>query len=127
MAVKTLAALARFLEELAGNDNGFLLVHDEAIAERIGKLAEELENLEAKWDALSTEQKAVEEAKLASWRKRRDRDGEYVDASLTPSLKELLKKKGGKAYLENYVYYMTRSGKWILRFERGGSNGRGKA
>ena len=112
--MKTLGALARLLEELAGAGPGFLVVHDEGVAKLLGQVVDEVERMAIAWDALTAEQKAAAEA--VEWRpSKRHEGGEIAPARLLPNLSRLLREKG-PTRLGSYIYYPA--GKWVLRFPR---------
>ena len=114
--MRTLRALARLFEELAETGPSFLVVHDEGVAKLLEQAVSELERMTAAWDALTTEQRATEEAEAVEWKpSKRHKGGEVAPAKLLPNLSRLLRERGPMR-LGGHVYYPA--GHWILRFPR---------
>ena len=118
--MKTFKALRELIELLASVDMGTLAVHDKAIAERIEGVIKGLEEAFNNWRSLTLEQRASEEINALSWNpSTKAPDGEYLKAELAPNLKALLESKGGKTRIGAYMYYLSKSGRYITRYKRG--------
>ena len=114
--LKTLGELLQLLAE----DSEFCLVHGEAVEKLLRHAKEELQRAREAWQALSDEDKLREIAAKAPWKKRLYGEGEYVAVDLVPSLVEAVKAKQGRLVAGEYVYAVSRNGKWLYRFPRGG-------
>jgi hypothetical protein len=108
--------LSELFRELA--DEEFAAVHREGVAKVLRQALEEIRRMKQTWQALEDEEKLLEIANAAPWRPSRTGEGEYVAADLVPTLAAAVKAKQGRLYAGNYVYVLSRNGKWIQRYVR---------
>jgi hypothetical protein len=80
--------------------------------------AAEIRNVKKAWEALHDEDKLAEIANAAPWKPSRSGEGEYVAADLVPTLAAAVKARQGRLYAGDYVYVLSRNGKWIQRYVR---------
>lgn len=118
-AVKFLKELGELLN-LLGENPEFLYTHAEAIERVVKQAAADIRYMKHAWQALSEEEKLQEIAAKAPWKRSRSGRGEYVAADLVPSLIRAVKAKQGRLYAGEYVYLLSKSGKWLQRFPRKG-------
>ena len=118
--MKWLKVLGELLLELDGVGIEFTLVHGEALEKLLRHVLEEAKRLKQAWEALSDEDKLTEIAAKAPWKRSRIGEGEYVAADLVPSLVQAVKAKQGRLYAGGYVYVLSKNGKWLQRYPRGG-------
>jgi hypothetical protein len=118
-AVKWLKGLGELLLQLGDLEPEFLFVHDEAIEKLLRQAAVDIRYMKHAWETLHDEEKLLEIANAAPWRKSRTGEGEYVAADLAPSLAEAIKARQGRLYAGDYVYTLSRNGRWIQRYARG--------
>ena len=117
--IKWMIELGVFLQQL-GEDGEFCFVHEEALEKLVRGLQEEVGRMRASWQALSEEDKLAEIAAKAPWKKSAYGDGEYVAAEQVLALVEAVKAKGGRLQLGEHAYVLSKNGKWLQRYPRGG-------
>ena len=117
--VRWLKELGALLQEL-GEDEEFCFVHEEALEKLVRGLQEEVNRMRASWQALSDEDKLMEIAAKAEWKPSKFGDGELTAVDSAPSLAEAVRAKGGRLVLGDRVYVLSKNGKWIQRYARGG-------
>jgi len=116
--VRWLKVLAELLSLLSEAEE-FLLVHDEAVEKLLRTALEEVKRMREAWEALQEEDKLVEVAARAPWRKSRHGEGEYVPVDAVPLLAQAVKARQGRLYVGDYVYVISKNGKWIQRYQVG--------
>jgi hypothetical protein len=116
--VKWLKGLGELLLQLGDLDPEFLFVQDAEIEKLLRQAAADIRYMKRAWEALHDEDKLLEIANAAPWRKSRTGEGEYVAADLAPSLAQAIKARQGRLYAGDYVYVLSRNGKWIQRYVR---------
>jgi tRNA nucleotidyltransferase/poly(A) polymerase len=117
-AVKWLKGFGELALQLGDLDPEFLFTHDEAIEKLLRQVAAEIRHLKAAWEALHDENKLLEITASAPWRKSKTGEGEYVSAELVPTLVGAIKARQGRLYAGEYVYVLSRNGKWVQRYPR---------
>jgi len=117
-AVKWLKGLGELLLQLGDLDPEFLFVQDAAIEKLLRQTAADIRYMKQAWEALRDEDKLLEIANAAPWRKSRTGEGEYAAADLVPTLAAAVKARQGRLYAGNYVYMLSRNGKWVQRYLR---------
>jgi hypothetical protein len=116
--VKWLKALGELMLQLGDLDPEFLFAHDEAMEELLRKTAGDIRNMKQAWEVLHDEDKLAEIAKSAPWKRSKTGEGEYVAADLVPTLAAAVKARQGRLYAGDYVYTVSRNGKWVQRYVR---------
>jgi hypothetical protein len=119
--VKWLKGLGELLLQLGDLDPEFLFVQDAAIEKLLRQAAADIRYMKQAWEALRDEDKLLEIANAAPWRKSKTGEGEYVAADLAPTLAEAIKARQGRLYAGDYVYTLSRNGRWIQRYRRQGA------
>jgi len=114
-----LKELGVLLQEL-GEDGEFCFVHEEALEKLVRGLREELNRMREAWQSLQDEDKLAEIAAKARWTPSKFGDGELAAVDSAPSLAEAVRAKGGRLKLGDHVYVLSKNGKWLFRFPRGG-------
>jgi len=117
--MKWLKELGELLQLLAEGPE-FCFVHTEAVEKVLRYARDELQRAREAWQALQDEDKLPEIAAKAPWRKSAYSDAEYVAAELVPTLVQAVKAKQGRVYAGGYVYVLSKNGKWVQRYPRGG-------
>jgi hypothetical protein len=126
VTVKWLKGLGELMLQLGDLDPEFLFTHDEVLDKLLRQTAANIRSVKNAWEALHDEDKLAEIVKSAPWRKSRAGEGEYVAADLVPTLAAAVKARQGRLYAGEYVYVLSRNGKWIQRYLRKSPNGGGK-
>jgi hypothetical protein len=116
--VKWLKGLGELLLQLGDLDPEFLFVQDAAIEKLLRQAAANIRYMKQAWEALHDEDKLLEIANAAPWRKSKTGEGEYVAADLVPTLAAAIKAKQGRLYIGNYTYMLSRNGRWVQRYVR---------
>jgi hypothetical protein len=117
-AVKWLKGLGELLLQLGDLDSEFLFTHDEVLDKLLRQAAADIRGVKKAWEALHDEEKLLEIASNAPWKRSKTGEGEYVAADLAPSLAAAVKARQGRLYAGDYVYTLSRNGKWIQRYVR---------
>jgi hypothetical protein len=107
--------LSQILAELTEE---FVAVHRESLAKLLRQTLGEVRRMRQAWEALADEEKLLAVANAAPWKPSRTGEGEYVAADRVPTLAAAVKAKQGRLYAGNYVYVLSRNGKWIQRYVR---------
>ena len=116
--MKWLKGLGELLLQLGDLDPEFLFVQDAEIEKLLRQVAADIRYMKRAWEALHDEEKLLEIANAAPWRKSRTGEGEYVAADLALTLAEAIKARQGRLYAGDYVYTLSRNGRWIQRYAR---------
>ena len=116
--MKWLKGLGELLLQLGDLDPEFLFVQDAAIEKLLRQAAADIRYMRQAWEALHDEDKLLEIANAAPWRKSKTGEGEYVAADLVPTLAAAIKAKQGRLYIGNYTYMLSRNGRWVQRYVR---------
>jgi hypothetical protein len=116
--MRWLKGLGELLLQLGDLDPEFLLVHDEVLDKLLREAAADVRSISKAWQALHDEDKLLEIANSAPWRKSRTGEGEYVAADLVPMLVGAIKARQGRLYAGDYVYTLSRNEKWVQRYVR---------
>ena len=116
--MKWLKGLGELLLQLGDLDPEFLFAQDAAIEKLLRQAAADIRYMKQAWEALHDEEKLIEIASAAPWRKSRTGEGEYVAADLAPTLAEAIKARQGRLHAGDYVYTLSRNGRWIQRYAR---------
>lgn len=106
------------LLQLGDLDPEFLFVQDAEIEKLLRQVAADIRYMKRAWEALHDEEKLLEIANNAPWKRSKTGEGEYVAADLAPSLAAAVKARQGRLYAGDYVYTLSRNGKWIQRYMR---------
>jgi len=117
-AVKWLKGLGELLLQLGDLDPEFLFTHDEVLDKLLRQAAADIRSVKKAWEALHDEDKLAEIASAAPWKRSKTGEGEYVAADLVPTLAAAVKARQGRLYAGDYVYTLSRNGKWIQRYVR---------
>jgi hypothetical protein len=117
-AVKWLKGLGELLLQLGDLDPEFLFVQDAAIEKLLRQAAADIRYMKQAWEALHDEEKLAEIANAAPWKRSRTGEGEYVAADLVPTLAAAIKARQGRLYAGDYVYVLSRNGRWVQRYLR---------
>ena len=116
--MKWLKGLGELLLQLGDLDPEFLFVQDAAIEKLLRQAAADIRYMKQAWEALHDEEKLLEIASAAPWRPSKTGEGEYVAADLVPTLAAAVKARQGRLYAGDYVYVLSRNGKWVQRYVR---------
>ena len=116
--MKWLKGLGELMLQLGVSELEFLFTHDEVLERLLRQAAADIRYMKQAWDALHDEDKLLEIVNNAPWRKSKSGTGEYVRSSLVPTLTALIKAKQGRLYTRDYVYVLSRNGKWVERYVR---------
>ena len=116
--MKWLKGLGELLLQLGDLDPEFLFTHDEVLDKLLRQAAADIRSVKNAWGALHDEDKLLEIANSAPWRKSKSGEGEYVVTDLVPTLAAAVKARQGRLYAGDYVYVLSRNGKWIQRYMR---------
>jgi hypothetical protein len=116
--MKWLKGLGELLLQLGDLDSEFLFTHDEVLDKLLRQAAADIRSVKKAWEALHDEEKLLEIANAAPWRKSKKGEGEYVAADLVPTLAAAIKARQGRLYAGNYIYTLSRSERWVQRYMR---------
>jgi len=114
-----LKALGELTQMLAENPE-FTLVHAEAIEKVLKQAITDIGNLAQAWRSLQDEDRLQEVVCKTPWKRSAYGNSEYVAAELVPTLVQAVKAKQGRLYAGGYVYVLSKNGKWVQRYPRGG-------
>jgi hypothetical protein len=117
-AVKWLKGLGELMLQLGDLEPEFLFVQDAALEKLFRQAAADIRYMKQAWEALRDEEKLLEIANAAPWKRSKTGEGEYVAADLVPTLAGAIKARQGRLYAGDYVYTLSRNGKWIQRYMR---------
>jgi hypothetical protein len=116
--MKSLVEIGLLIEQMGNAPRAFLEEVDEGLAKQVAQLRGWLADALAKWKDLPPEVKVERLAAGAPWRASKTGEGEYVAADEAPELAEAIKARQGRLYAGDYVYTLSRNGRWIQRRAR---------
>jgi tRNA nucleotidyltransferase/poly(A) polymerase len=119
--LKALVEIGLLIEQMGNAPRAFLEEVDEGLAKQVAQLRGWLADALAKWKDLPPEVKVERLAAGAPWRASKTGEGEYVAADEAPELAEAIKARQGRLYAGDYVYTLSRNGRWIQRYRRQGA------